>query len=149
MKPSFAATLVICGTILLLLPFAYHLHYYNVQSQVFAHRVDTTPKESWHAYGPEFNFKNGRGLVQGLVGAGGLAMILTGILGGFGFFDRKSKDEQDTRVPLDIILRAHQNASGAGPANSGPNHRSSAANSGKIGVRRVTPQAPTPSDVET
>ncbi|MFT5466064.1 MAG: hypothetical protein ACI8UO_001162 [Verrucomicrobiales bacterium] len=153
MKSSFAATLLVCGTILLLSPFAYYLVFYSQQSYVLAHRADTTPNQDWQRYGPTFNRETRAGYIQAGVGGLGLAMMITGILGGFGVFERrKRKDEQDARVPLDIILRAHNNSTSATPTTSqqmaesaGPTPAGTPERS-RIGVRRLPAEPKQPGD---
>lgn len=134
MRSSFAATLLICGTLLLLCPFAYHLGYYSQQSYVLAHRENTTPNDDWGKYGPTLNLVSGAGVVQALIGALGLVMIGAGFIGGSGVLEKKSKDK-DVRVPLDIILKAH---AAEQPAAAAPEPGATPAQPPeKIGVRRI------------
>ena len=129
MRSSFAATLLACGTVLLLLPFLYHLVYYSNQSYVLAHRTDTAPNPDWGSYGPIFY------PAQTAIGILGLTLIAVGFIGGTGVFSKKDKKDKDVRVPLDIVLKAHAPESVEQPTTQAL--PAAAEQPEKIGVRRI------------
>ena len=106
MRPSFAATLLVCGTILTLFPFGYHLAIHANTSMVLANRPDTTPNADWSSHGPRIL------PLQGAVGITGVIFLTVGFLGGTGIFAKKDKKEdaavertRDTVRMLDDVYK--------------------------------------------
>lgn len=140
MRPSFVATMLICGTIMVLFPFIYHLHIHANTSLVLAHRADTTPNADWGSHGPVIP------PLQAAIGMIGFVFLVVGFLGGLidAINTKRGKKEKDVRVPLDIILKAHApEAVQQSPQNALPPKNVNSAAAGRpqetkrIGVQRT------------